>query len=450
MKNKLLTWVTTLVVAIVMVLGGTTAVFADESGDTYIGVKTEAKVYDDFENDIWLQFQHKKINVNEEIRIYPRRVPQIIESDWGSGSSRPVFNFEIIKGDSVELSDASGDAAIAAGKKEGTSIIKVTYNASSFYGGSQGAISPVNTGYVVITVGENSGPAIESSIDDWKHYDTVYYAEGKTVDYDISVKAENAEEVKVTCNGIEIAGSDGSYTLPLENRANIIGIEATDENGNTAATYRIIDARFIDIMVNNKTNPGENPVEGDTVNISFSGITMPVYKLIGIYNPEWTDSEWGNISTRVTYSNSELGEFEGECTQWDLAANNDFDVTVEKAGIYTFHSDKGIFSAWWGSDLGKDLDPEETFRYYKNDTYDSRGYFSSLPDFTITVLKADNVINDDSDKGDVTKDNGQTAGAAKDDVTDTGDDFNMLLLSGIALLALAGIAVVVFVRRRRA
>lgn len=51
-------------------------------------------------------------------------------------------------------------------------------------------------------------------------------------------------------------------------------------------------------------------------------------------------------------SNETLGEFKGQCQQWDLATNNDFDVTFKEAGEYTFTSQNGIFSEWWGSPLG--------------------------------------------------------------------------------------------------
>ena len=33
--------------------------------EEYLGVQTEAKVYDDFENDIWLQYQQKEMQVGD-------------------------------------------------------------------------------------------------------------------------------------------------------------------------------------------------------------------------------------------------------------------------------------------------------------------------------------------------------------------------------------------------
>ncbi|MGL4284217.1 hypothetical protein [Eubacterium aggregans] len=36
----------------------------------------------------------------------------------------------------------------------------------------------------------------------------------------------------VTCNGLAVTLINGSYTVNLENRSNIIGVVATDNNGN--------------------------------------------------------------------------------------------------------------------------------------------------------------------------------------------------------------------------
>lgn len=39
--------------------------------DVYLGDKTEAKVYDDFENDIWLQYQQKEMKVGDTANLRP-------------------------------------------------------------------------------------------------------------------------------------------------------------------------------------------------------------------------------------------------------------------------------------------------------------------------------------------------------------------------------------------
>lgn len=68
-------------------------------------------------------------------------------------------------------------------EKPGTSVVKVTYDAVEYGGKTWGAISPVNTAYAVFTVGETGTATINCSekLQNWRHYDTIYYNEGDTV-----------------------------------------------------------------------------------------------------------------------------------------------------------------------------------------------------------------------------------------------------------------------------
>lgn len=218
--------------------------------EEYLGVQTEAKVYDDFENDIWLQYQQKEMQVGDTTNLRPWRVEQIISNAVANDVQRPVFHFEIIKGDSISLdTESSTEKAVVTAEKPGTSVVKVTYDAVEYGGKTWGAISPVNTAYAVFTVGETGTATINCSekLQNWRHYDTIYYNEGDTVPFTFEVSADGAESLKVTLNGLEIQGDGNTYTANLENRSNIIGIEATDADGNVKSLYRVVDARFIEI-----------------------------------------------------------------------------------------------------------------------------------------------------------------------------------------------------------
>lgn len=350
--------------------------------DGYLGVKTQAKVYEDFQNDLWLSYQHREMKVGDTATLYPRRVEQIVSDSINNDVYRPTFRFEILSGNSVTLStQATDDRVTVTAVKPGTSVVKVTYDAVDYRGKHWGACSDVNTGYVVYTVGETGTVAIttDEPLANWRLYDTIYYTGSETVPFTFTAQAEGAEALTVTVNGMEIQGEGNWYTANLENRSNIIGIVATDAQGNTRSLYRVIDARYIEVQVQNTTRPGQALKAGDTANISFRGITMPVYKLAGIYNPQM-----GRNAARVTYANETLGTFEGTCSQWDLATNNDFNVTFAAAGSYTFTSEKGIFCAWWGSPLGSETAVDGASGPNLG-ADDNAGYFSVLPAFTVTV-----------------------------------------------------------------
>ena len=351
----------------------------------------------DFENDLWLQYDFQELEVGATARIFPRRVPQIIK-DWAHNIvTRPNFNFEIAEGDSVKLSTNEGNDATVTAVKEGTSVVKVTYDAVTANEIEYGASSVVNTAYVVFAVGETG--TVEPVMDDYVYnlsYDTMYYTKEEdsypltfTAGVDDAESAELAE-LEVTCNGKVIGvNSDGTYTTNLGNRSNIIGVVATDNDGNTQSVYKVVDARVIEIIKTNKTYPTHAFAVGDTMNVSFKGITMPIYKLGSIYNPcptkDWGRPDWNTTAARVVYSDDNLSEFKGFSDAYDLATNNDFDVTFTTAGDFAFKGE-GIFGDVYANDIGDDKTSEQTGGASLGSDYPIHHYkYSKLPDFTVSV-----------------------------------------------------------------
>lgn len=391
--KKMMSWFMTMF-AVFFFCGGVYSLQAEAAnGEGYLGEKTEARVYDDFQNDIWLQFQQKDMQVGDTATIYPWRMEQVITSAIQNDVGRPNFHFDIIKGDSISLSKTEDTYKVTAtAEKAGTTVVKVTYDDLDYKDKHWGAISPVNTAYAVFTVGEEGKATITPSdnLKNWRHYDTIYYCEGETVPYTFTVNTENAVAVKVTVNGQVIQGNGKEYTANLENRSNIIGIEATDSEGKIKSFYRVVDARFIEINVANKTDPTEQNIEaGDTATVSFRGITMPVYKIATIYNPVWSSkpSQWspeGQDAAYAGYENEQLGSFKGQCGQWDLATKNSFDVTFTESGKYVFKSPKGIWCEWWGSPLGTDITQEGSGTPNTNAPV-LKDWFSVMPEFTVIV-----------------------------------------------------------------
>lgn len=352
---------------------------------------------DDFENDLWLQYDFKELQVGETADIYPRRVPQIISDAVNNDVQRPLFHFEVVSGSSVGLdTDATTDKVTVTAIMPGVTIIKVTYDELEYKDLYFGKTADCNAAYVVFSVSksdpEKTGISIlsEAKIEAGKpltSYDTIYYTDGDTVDYPYNLAIKGADSVQVTCNGHIVKGDGGEYILPLENRSNIIGVTAKNKAG-IRHFYQVIDARKIEINVANQSNPGKPLETGDTATISFKGIANPVYKLATIYNPT-IPNFWGGKGTYVEYTNESLSDetFKGYCSQWDLATKNSFDVTFDESGDYTFTGGR-IFSSWWGSQLGADKgvygqgDPNLNAPILER-------YFCELPDFTVKVAKSE-------------------------------------------------------------
>ena len=344
----------------------------------------DATVPDDFENDLWLQYGFKQLTVGGTSTIYPRRVPQAVSNLITNDVQRPNFNFEIIQGDSIGIelvkSGSRNDSAKVTALKPGVTIVKVTYD--EFYhtnvAAPFGAVSDVNVAYAAfyVTDGTDSGITVDFN-DRLTSYDTVYFVDGNYVNYDIAPIVTGADNVEVTCNGKPVAASGDVYTLPLENRSNVIGIHATKSTGEETYYYRVIDARKIEINITNTTNPGAPLSAGDKAKISFRGITIPVYKLATIYNPTLGSSSY------VEYTNGTLGTFQGKSAQYNLATQNSFDVTFTDAGDFLFSGGR-IHEAWYGSVLGSDKGTEGQGEPNLSAPTLS-AYFSIMPDFTVSV-----------------------------------------------------------------
>lgn len=365
-----------------------------------------SKIPDNFENDLWLQYDFKELLVGESAEIYPRRVPQIISDAIANDVQRPLFHFEVVSGSSVGLdTDATTDKVTVTAVMPGVTIIKVTYDELEYKDLYFGKTADCNAAYVVFSVSksdpEKTGISIlsEAKIEAGEpltSYDTIYFTDGDTVDYPYYLDIKGADSVQVTCNGHIVKGDGGEYILPLENRSNIIGVTAKNKAG-IRHFYQVIDARKIEINVDNKTNPGQPLESGDTAVVSFRGIANPVYKLATIYNPTLHNPNWGAKGTFVEYTNAELSEetFKGYCSQWDLATKNSFEVTFGKGGEFTF-TGGCIFSSWWGSKLGADKGVYGQGDPNLNAPIMER-YFCQLPDFTVRVKTKAEALQDAKD-----------------------------------------------------
>ena len=350
-------------------------------------------------------------------KINPRRVEEGITDAISNNVEYPNFNYQVIKGDSVTIDTSVNRHAVVTAVKEGVTVVQVTYNAFDHSAGKHfDAVDPVNTAYVVYSVGGNKDIAITDNIvqkdDDKKNgddvvfrsYDTLYYTSGETVPFTLKASAEGAENLVVKCNGITVqASASGTWVLPLENRSNIVELKATAADGTVRTKYHVLDARKIKINVENKTNPGEVLHAGDTATVSFTGITMPVYKLATIYNP--CMNAWGAKSTNVHYVCNGI-TYTGSCTQWDLATKNSFDVELTSAEIYTF-TNGSIYCEWWGSSLGYDKTTDDPGAPNLSAPI-NKGEFSFMPDFSIEAESGIEVESVTLDKNELILEYGET------------------------------------------
>jgi len=361
-------------------------------------------VPDDWQNDLWLQYEFKELQIGGTAEIYPRRIPEAVVHVTNNDIYYPNFNYEIVQGagvvsiktdavsapytnqSGVSNPGATHKLATVTALKTGVAIIKVTYDAFTHPNGNTafGASSVINSAYVAYSVTDGTSTGITigvaSSTDPLasrlgtglRHpYDTVYFI-GSGVTFPINPTITGANTVTVTCNGVVVQKSGGLYNLPLRNTQNIIGVKAINANGQSRYYYEMINARKIEVI----TSP--TPTADQEFAVSFKGLKMPVPKMAGIYNPSL------GTSTTVNYtSNPGNGTHQGGRTQWEFAEpkNNSFNVIFPSAGTYTF-TDGFIKESWFGRPLGYEK-TNRTTGYFQGNAPTITASFIMLPDFTV-------------------------------------------------------------------
>lgn len=353
-----------------------TNTFAQSVGESQPGVP------DDWKNDLWLNTHFREMEVNDTYQIIARRVPEIIDDPISNNVVLPPFHYNVVRGNSVTV-DENG---LITANQLGTSIIEVKYDEIFVYDNTFAATSPVNITYLIVDV-INPETIAETSITTdiaTRIYDTHYFL-GESTYYNFQVNTTGADSIAVKCNDYKakIKG-ENKYSVRLQNRANIIEIVAFNNNESVRKLYYVIDGRRIDLNIDNITNPGKNFEVGDKAHVSFKGITLPVYKLATIYNPQF-ESPWGGKFASVMFDNEQLGEVKSNVnpTQYDLADNNTIEITFENEGNYIFKNGR-INEAWWGSPLGTELDMTGPGQPNTNAATEESD-FSSFPNFGISV-----------------------------------------------------------------
>jgi len=339
----------------------------------------------DFENDLWLQYTFREMQIGETAEIYPRRVPEGVVDMVGNDLRWPKFNYAIIEGGSVNFTEAGSNPTVAniSAVSNGVTIIKVTYNSFTHSNGNRvfGAISPVNTGYVVFSVtGAGSSPVVKLNPENLKNnaytaelrhpYDRVYFT-GDSVIWPIKPTVDGTA-VNTVARMVPSGGgiswetvnreNDGAYNLKLENRENVIRLTT----GGNRELFETIGARKVEINIT-----PERPRVGQSVKISFKGINMPIHKLSGIYNP---------TAVQVVYNN---GTYTGTSSQWGLATQNSITRYFNQAGTYDL-VDGVTGASWFGHELGYDKTHKSTGPF-SGIAPTHQATFIKMPDFTVRV-----------------------------------------------------------------
>lgn len=209
----------------------------------------------DFENRIQPPYYFYRLKLADEERV------KIYEGD------ADIF---IVAGDSVSL-----EGAVVTAEKAGTTVLALTGE----------GIPLCNTAYVIVDVVEENRAVLDietSLVVDFQEPELgrdetmgfCYEMEEQTMELEFNVSALGAAYLSVSVNGGEWESKEGSsaaFTAELENRQNIIGIRAFDDQGRVATFYKTVDARLTAAPMPEETEPAE--VTEETVPLEQTGPT---------------------------------------------------------------------------------------------------------------------------------------------------------------------------------
>ena len=371
-------------------------------------------------------------------KIEAFRVWQAVDSVVSNYFIEPDFHYEII-GDSISIEQKGAEGrkyAEITALKEGISVIKVTYDAEYFgiVSGKNGednygyplyynAIEPENTRTVIVNVGGKNTANIESGIEQTE-YDTIYFNknfmncaeftftptadDGHTISVRVHDPLHNTEWGKAWTS--YNANNDGSYTVKLKDGRNVIEIAAEDGS----VCYYVVNCRGVDVEIINRTREdSEYFVVGDTVEISFDGLTLPVQKMAAIYNPNYPSNGW------VEYIDSNGETIKSRGDQYVAYTKDVSKLTVSSANIGEYKLIGGsLHSTHLGSPLNTHRNiPTSGFAPNLNASTGTKSpYFCKMPEISITFIDEStlNVINLIKAIGSVTKDSGDTIKVARE------------------------------------
>lgn len=348
---------------------------------------------------------------NETFTIRPLRSNQIINTAGENYYIEPEFHFEVVSGNSVEITDICSsynyNSAVVKAVRPGVSLVRVTYDPINVDGNYLNGIAPEQAGLIVFSVG-GTADAFDTGIE-LREYDTVYlnggvyYSDGtvspgeSSVSYtftpapgtSVRVLPPPSDPLGCTDWGFDsdtwqtyTADTDGPFTIDLSEGRNIV--ELTN-GGNTQ--YHVIRAKSLKINIENLTEPGKPAAAGDKIRLSFDGLTTPLPKLAAIYNPGYASN--GDPTVGVRYRmNGELVRSGG--TQYALMKQNAITVTLEESGMYRFR-DGNIGCSWFGSGLDSHRNISKAGLTPNFNAPDNAlRPFSILPDFDLEVAEHEN------------------------------------------------------------
>ena len=301
----------------------------------------------------------------------------------------PDYNFEVVGDRNITLTKQGTAGRILqniTATGNGVSVIKITYDPINYVIGdglttsgralSYRAIDPLNTGIAVINV--DGGSDIDTGITSRNDFDTWYFDRAQTDHARYTFTPEADVKVRVhkpihDGTGVDWgdgwsdyyrSNDDGSYTIALYEGRSIVEVTK-----GSSRRYHVLSARGLDVTVS-----GTKAV-GNVVQISFEGLTIPIQKMGGIYNPGYGGTVY------LWYTTPVGGEFTGKGAAYDFINDHTLTYSINEADMGVLTGGK-IHCGAYGNRAGahRYISLSGVSANMNADSYGGDSFFGALPD----------------------------------------------------------------------
>ena len=320
----------------------------DQTSHDFSQLGTAVDTRDEADIQVFLSATGFK-SVTEATRIRAYRMWQLINTDSANIMIEPDFNIQVLQGNPSDISLVNGGNAVGNWidvLPTTTDIVAVNYDALEVYSsndnyGSHGgffpATNPERTNVFIIT-NETAGTAAahvafngSKETDrgtEWDYnYDTWFYLDSNTkptldftvtgtgnveVSYATVITDSNLKSTLSDWTSVQ-ADANGSYQadlLKFRNAGTLGGTVIIKMTDSTGTSYLLVRVAEMKAIITNETVPGEAPMPGNTVKITFENLYRSVNKISGVFNPT-------KYNLMYTLNGEELSAALGQYQQMD-------------------------------------------------------------------------------------------------------------------------------------
>ncbi|MEA5055762.1 MAG: DUF4430 domain-containing protein [Propionicimonas sp.] len=277
---------------------------------------------------------------------------QIVNNTISNYMIEPDFHYTVLSGsDVVSITPdpkIPGWATLTA-LSSGEAVVRVTFDVIGVGAGRYGATNPVRAGVFAVTVGDDQDTSLKITVPKpggaaWdSEFDTWYFTGAKAVGaVEVSGSPTTVTAWNPAVPGTQTLTGDGeTYPLKLYPGTNIVKAVK-----GAAVSYKVIRAAAVTPEITNVTSPGVDPAPGDQVKIHLKGVFLPVPKMSGIYNPEFSGA-------KAVYS-AAASTVTGTSGQYTFSSVNSLTVTIPEDASDGFALTGGyIKQSHFGSAIGE-------------------------------------------------------------------------------------------------